>query len=141
ATVSATARYLADAGALVEQALPPLLDEVVPITHGYWHLAQAGAGEGEALYQRWDRYRTALLGFMRDFDVILCPVDRHPAPPREEEDDERFAYTLSYSLTGWPCVVLRAGTSPAGMPIGVQVVARPWREDVAVAVARLIQTA
>jgi amidase len=35
---------------------------------------------------------------------------------------------------------VRAGVSPEGLPIGVQVVARPWREDVALAVAQIIET-
>ncbi len=43
-------------------------------------------------------------------------------------------------MTGWPAVVARGGTSPEGLPIGVQVVARPWREDVALAVAQQIET-
>ena len=38
-------------------------------------------------------------------------------------------------------VVVRAGSSAEGLPIGVQVVARPWREDVALAVARHIEEA
>ncbi len=56
-------------------------------------------------------------------------------------DDSVWAYTLPCSLTGWPCVVVRAGTSPEGLPIGVQIVARPWREDVALAVAQRIESA
>jgi amidase len=47
----------------------------------------------------------------------------------------------TYSLTGWPAVSVRAGTSPEGLPIGVQIVARPWREDVALSVARHIESA
>jgi amidase len=35
--------------------------------------------------------------------------------------------------------VVRAGTSPEGLPLGVQVIARPWREDVALALARRIE--
>jgi amidase len=42
---------------------------------------------------------------------------------------------------GWPVVVVRAGTSREGLPIGVQVVAAPWREDAALALARQIETA
>jgi amidase len=30
---------------------------------------------------------------------------------------------------------VRCGTSPEGLPIGVQLVARPWRDDVALAAA------
>jgi amidase len=35
---------------------------------------------------------------------------------------------------------VRGGTSPEGLPIGVQIVTRPWREDVALAVAQNIET-
>ena len=49
------------------------------------------------------------------------------------------SYTMTYNLTGWPVAVVRAGTSPEGLPIGVQVVARPWHEDVALAVAKHIE--
>ena len=38
---------------------------------------------------------------------------------------------MAFNLTGWPVVVLRAGTSPEGLPIGIQIVARPWHEHVA----------
>ena len=38
---------------------------------------------------------------------------------------------------GWPSTVVRAGT----LPIGVQVVAHPWREDVSLAVAGEIEKA
>ena len=36
-------------------------------------------------------------------------------------------------------MVVRAGTSERGLPIGVQAVARPWQEHVALAVARHIE--
>jgi amidase len=34
---------------------------------------------------------------------------------------------------------VRAGTSASGLPIGVQVVAPPWREDVSLALARVVE--
>ena len=46
---------------------------------------------------------------------------------------------MPFSLTGWPVVVLRAGSDIDGMPIGVQVVARPWHETDAIAVATVIE--
>jgi amidase len=52
-----------------------------------------------------------------------------------------FSDFQTYNLTGWPSAVVRAGTSEEGLPIGVQVVARPWREDVALAVAKRIEEA
>jgi amidase len=42
---------------------------------------------------------------------------------------------ITYNVTGWPVAVVRCGWSDAGLPIGVQIVARPWREDVALAAA------
>jgi len=50
-----------------------------------------------------------------------------------------FSHTMTYNLTGWPAAVVRVGASPKGLPIGVQIAARPWREDVALAVARLLE--
>jgi amidase len=43
------------------------------------------------------------------------------------------SYTTSHSLTGWPAATVRCGTSSDGLPIGVQVAAHPWRDDVALA--------
>jgi amidase len=37
--------------------------------------------------------------------------------------------------------VVRAGTSPEGLPIGVQLIARPWHDHVALAAARHLQRA
>jgi hypothetical protein len=57
----------------------------------------------------------------------------------DEDHLAGFSYTMAYNLTGWPSVVVRGGTSPEGLPIGVQVVARPWREDVALALAKKVE--
>jgi amidase len=34
---------------------------------------------------------------------------------------------------------VRAGTSSTGQPLGVQIVGRPWREDVVLALARQVE--
>ena len=52
-----------------------------------------------------------------------------------------FSYTMTYNLTGWPGAVVRAGATGGGLPIGVQIVAHPGREDVALAVAKFVETA
>ncbi len=95
------------------------------------------------LIDRWDAFRVKMLTFFENFDVILSPVYGAPAQPHVEVDESSpmFSYTETYNLTGWPVVVIRCGTSPEGMPIGVQVVAQPWREDVALAVARHLEKA
>jgi Asp-tRNA(Asn)/Glu-tRNA(Gln) amidotransferase A subunit family amidase len=38
-------------------------------------------------------------------------------------------------MTGWPGTVVRYGETEDNLPIGVQIVSRPWREDVSLAVA------
>ncbi len=50
-----------------------------------------------------------------------------------------LATPLPFSLTGYPSVVVRVGTAGNGMPIGVQIVARPWREDLALAIASILE--
>ena len=63
-------------------------------------------------------------------------------PPRREQDPAYGdTYSEIHNLTGWPAAVVRAGTSPEGLPIGVQLVAKPWREDVALAAARVVEAA
>ena len=79
---------------------------------------------------RWNGYRGEMLAFMEPYDVLLCPVSSTPATRHDDPDGPDFTYTFAHNLTGWPGAVVRCGTSPEGLPIGVQIVARPWREDV-----------
>lgn len=98
-----------------------------------------------ALLEEVDRFRSAMHTFMQNYDVILCPVCAFAAQPHGstlgEEAQKGFSYTGTYNITGWPAAVVRGGTSSEGLPIGVQIVARPWREDVALAVAQYLETA
>jgi len=93
------------------------------------------------LIGQWDAFRHTLLSFMEQHDVIVCPVCSFAGMAHGSTYDRlpAFSYTMTYNLTGWPAAVVRAGTSRDGLPIGVQVVARPWREDVALAVAARIE--
>lgn len=151
-TCRQAARVLAGLGARVEEALPPRIAETSHLTRQYWQrpesaspdewvadgTARLSSLEVEQHLFEWDRFRRALIGFMAQYDVIVTPAAERPATPHGAESGW-IPYTLSYSLTGWPCVVVRAGTAPEGLPIGVQIVARPWRDDVALAVAHVIE--
>lgn len=151
-TCRQAARVLAGMGAHVEEALPPRIDEASQITRQYWQRpesasadewlttekAQLSSLEVEQHLFHWDRFRRALIGFMTHYDIILTPVAERPATAHGT-DGGWIPYTLPFSLTGWPCVVVRAGTDPDGLPIGVQIVAGPWREDMALAVAQVIE--
>lgn len=166
--IRAAARSLAQAGAHVEERRPTGIEESYEIVMGLWAsdgsagvrrlLQEAGTDETsltlrdpetalsgqalDALHHRWDRFRSSMLSFLRDFDLILSPVNAAPALPHGEAlgpEITRFSYTMTYNLTGWPGTVVRGGTSPEGLPIGVQVISRPWREDVSLAAARYLE--
>ena len=139
--VNTTANVLAEAGLFVEERRPGRIDASLDISRRYWRQNELNGEEIEQLMAEWDNFRCTMLSFMENYVVLLCPACYTPAVPHGAMRDIEFSYALPYSLTGWPCVLVRAGTSSEGLPIGVQVVARPWREDVALAVAQHIETA
>ena len=106
-------------------------------------LAPLSAAElGEAVSQLEDA-RAAMSTFWDSYEVLICPVCAFPAPPHGQAVGEEamlgFSYTVPYNVTGWPVVAVRAGESADGLPIGLQVISPPWREDIALAVAGFIE--
>jgi amidase len=91
-----------------------------------------------------DLFRDRMFAFMGGYDAILSPVASQTAVPHGASIEDKvfrgFSYTMTHNLTGWPAAVVRCGTSRDGLPIGIQIAARPWREDVALALAYLIQS-
>lgn len=140
--------FAADGGAGVQRLLQTAgTTEVHPFVQQFGEILRPHAmtaAQFSALLVRWDMFRSTLLSFMQKYDVIICPVCATPAWPHSSTlTEEHFitgSYSMTFNLTGWPAVSVRAGTSPEGLPIGVQVVARPWCEDVALAVAQHIET-
>ena len=90
-----------------------------------------------------DAVRGRLLRWFEPFDLLVSPVLPLPAVRHGESRTPIYGDTYSeiHNLTGWPAAVVRGGTSPEGLPIGVQLVAKPWREDVALAAARVVEAA
>jgi amidase len=97
------------------------------------------SGELTARYEWLDDWRSRMLALMSGLDAIVGPVSPGPAVRHDTFDRATAACTQVFNLTGWPSTVVRAGTSPEGLPIGVQVVAPPWREDVSLALAGEIE--
>ena len=154
--LSAAADVLSRACASVRAAVPPRIEESMAITRAYWARPESvstkawrpwgkstlNADDVERSLFEWDRLRRAFLGFMSEFDVIVCPVAATATPPTGAANKpEDYVYMLPFSLVGYPVAVVRAGTSSDGMPIGVQIVAKPWCEHVALAAARTIERA
>lgn len=96
------------------------------------------------LLEQLDRSRGKMVSFFENYDAIICPACAFPAPQHgatlKEDLDAAFSYSEVYNYVGWPAAVVRGGTSAEGLPIGVQIVARPWREDVALAVAHRLES-
>jgi amidase len=153
AAVGTAVVALQERGARTVAACPPRIEEALAISRAYWARTESaslqqwcpsrsstfGADDVARSTFEWDRLRRCFLQFMQPFDLIVCPAAADAAPARAQALDTDFIYTLPFSLTGYPCVVVRAGTSAEGLPIGVQIVARPWQDHVALAAARLIE--
>jgi amidase len=89
-----------------------------------------------------DRYRIEMMTFMGDYDVIVCPAMPTPAKPHHHGlvEINDFSHLMVHNMTGWPAAVVGCGTSRDGLPIGVQIVARPWQDVTALAVAVHLET-
>jgi amidase len=116
-------------------------DEISPLFEKALTSAPGMANPTEALaaFVRWNLFNNAMLRFMEGYDAVLSPVAPWPALAHgttfDDANRKGVGYAQMYNLTGWPSVTVRVGTSPEGLPLGVQVAARPWREDVALALA------
>lgn len=95
-----------------------------------------------------DLWRAQILAFMQRYDLVICPAAADVAPlPVTDWNDPAvswnagvFPYLVPFNFTGAPSVVVRAGEDASGLPIGVQCVARTWREDVALRAAAEIES-
>ena len=96
-----------------------------------------------------DQLRADLLRQMETHRVLLCPVASTPAFKHGERswsiDGADVGYLDAMSYTQWfnalgnPAAVVPVGRSPEGLPIGVQVVGRPYEDELVLAVAAAIE--
>jgi amidase len=107
---------------------------------------------GESLLQTWverDIVRLQVLRQMREFPILLCPVASVPAFRHGERSWmiegkkvdylDAWSYSEWFNLLGNPAAVVPVGRSPEGLPIGVQIVGRPWEEEIVLAVATALE--
>ena len=107
---------------------------------------------GETLLDTWvrrDALRAEFLKQMREYPILLCPAAAIPAFRHGErswkvegknvEYLDAWSYTEWFNLLGNPAAVVPVGQSPEGLPIGVQIVGRPWEEEKVLAVAEAVE--
>ena len=141
-----TSILVADGGAGVRRLVEKAgTEQVHPRLNRFMQAEPISTAEYTALLEHMDAFRSRMLSFMENYDAILSPVRPWPALPHGEtltsEASPANFYTSVFNTTGWPGSVVRVGTSSDGLPISVQVMCRPWHEDVAVALATVLESA
>jgi len=102
----------------------------------------------ESWFRR-DTLRASFLAQMREYPILLCPPAAVPAFRHGERSWsiegktvhylDAWRYTEWFNLLGNPAVVIPVSQSPEGLPVGVQIVGRPWEEEQVLAVAAILQ--
>lgn len=116
--------------------------------------AVTGAEFGDALEaaRQWSR---AVMGWWSEFDILLTPTLAEPPPNlgdvQRGRDGDAFegmmrstafiAFTAAFNVTGQPAISIPGPPTADGLPVGVQLVAAPWREDVCLALAGQLESA
>ena len=95
-----------------------------------------------------DQEREQILQAMRDVPILLSPVCSAPAfrhgegsyqPQVGYRDTMRHSQWLN--LAGFPGVSVPMGKSPQGLPIGVQLIGRPYQDELALDIAECLEKA
>jgi aspartyl-tRNA(Asn)/glutamyl-tRNA(Gln) amidotransferase subunit A len=71
--------------------------------------------------------------FFEVYDILLMPTTPVVAPPIEGPNAVELArlltrYTAPFNLTGLPAITVPCGFTKQGLPVGLQMVAKPWAE-------------
>ncbi|PYX52572.1 MAG: amidase [Acidobacteria bacterium] len=129
-----------------EEDLSPALKQFLE-----WSAAEQ-ALTGDSLMEAWiarDTLRAKFLAQMRKYPILLCPVAAIPAFRHAERSWaiegkevgylDAWSYTEWFNLLGNPAAVVPVNHSDRGLPIGVQIVGRPWEEEQVLGVAAALE--
>ena len=125
----------------VVQDAPELVDP--PLREAIRALAGRPLLDYAALLRRRVLFREVMRRFFADWDVLLTPTTPAAAwplgqgvPPGHEGAAVWSYFTYPFNLTGQPAASLPCGFTETGLPVGLQIIVKPQREDLLVAFAR-----
>ena len=129
-----------------EQDANPILKQFLE-----WSEAEPKLSEHDVIdtwIQR-DMLRANFLEQMRKYPILLCPPAAIPAFRHGErnwavegkkiEYLDAWSYTEWFNLLGNPAAVVPITHSERGLPVGVQIVGRPWEEEQVLSIAAMIE--
>jgi amidase len=120
------------------------------------HAARLSSLEVHDLESRANGIRRRVGDLFTGCDLLVCPTLARPAAPLGTrwgldpglsayewtvQQEDWIPFTAVFNITGQPAMSLPLGHSAAGLPIGVQLVARSGREDLLLAAAGLLEEA
>jgi Asp-tRNA(Asn)/Glu-tRNA(Gln) amidotransferase A subunit family amidase len=145
-------------GMILEPMLRGRESELSPILREFFAWTKATPAPliapqpGDSLLAAWlgrDAVREKILVQMRKYPVLICPTAAIPAFRHGEREWKVEGKTVKYldawsycewfNLLGFPAAVVPMGYSEEGLPIGVQIVGRPWGEEMVLAVAARLE--
>ena len=149
-------RFFVQCGALFyEPEVQGKRDQLSPVFSEFLSIADA-AGElsTRELLFAWaelDLIRSRFLEETREYSVLICPVASIPAFRHGERawsiDGTQVEYLDAVRHTQWfnalamPAAVVPVGNSPEGLPIGVQIAAQPFDDEMALGIAAVVDAA
>lgn len=149
-------KFFVQCGAMFyEPAIRGKRDHLSPIFQEFLSIAESVPPlTADELLQAWaelDLLRAKTLAEMREYPVLLCPVAASPAFRHGERswaiEGRTVGYLDAVRYTQWfnalaaPAAVVPVGTSPDGLPIGVQIAARPFEDEIVLGIAGILDAA
>ena len=139
-------------GNLIRESVAGQENQISPMLREYLSYANSGSPITLEAFMKAcadrDLLRAEILRQMQDAPVLLSPVSASPAfrhgegnylPGAGYRDTMRFSQWLN--LTGFPGASVPLGLSSEGLPIGVQIIGRPFEDELVLAVAEAIEQA
>ena len=108
------------------------------------------AGFYDAYYNRARRVRTLIKkdfedAFASGIDAILTPATPSAAFPLGQEFDDPVqmylndVFTVTVNLAGLPGIAVPAGLDKSGLPLGLQLIGKPWEEGALLNIASTLE--